>query len=294
LSRQRFIHPDFWTDPSLGKLTPEERLLFIGCFSNADDEGRLLGNPAYLRSTIFPYDDHTIQQIKDMRDHILDICKNIVLYEVDGFEYLAFIKWKAYQKPKYPSPSKFPPPPSEIGETFPQRSGNDSPNYEEGLLPRLGSGRDGYGMGMGSSSDGKKTDGGETPNFAAVEQEYARLAGKLPGSKDILAITEAFKVTNNRPDIIISAMRYCHDNYKPSPGHDKISSFKYYLPRIKETVAALAIKEGCSITSEGGQSVGESNVDIPVSSFVIRADEAQGGNGQDLPDLPTGSETSSG
>ncbi|WP_422444320.1 hypothetical protein [Thermoanaerobacterium sp. DL9XJH110] len=183
MARQRFIHPDIWTDPSFGQLTPQERLLFIGCFSNADDEGRLLGNPAYLRATIFPYDDLSLDEVKAMRDHIVAICKNLVLYEVDGLEYLAFLKWNKYQKPKYPKPSKLPPPPikedsakdvaaveelqtkeeekteetaeeiftkevevvcGNIGETFPQNSGKDGETMEKSSGTGLGMGRDIY------------------------------------------------------------------------------------------------------------------------------------------------------
>jgi len=117
MARQRFIDPGFWVDPTIGKLTPVERLFFIGCFSNADDEGRLLGAPAYLRSIIFPYDDISLDEVRTMRDRVVSACRNLVLYEVDGVEYLAFLKWTRYQKPKYPKPSKLPPPPSATNGT---------------------------------------------------------------------------------------------------------------------------------------------------------------------------------
>jgi hypothetical protein len=139
MARQRFIHPDIWTDPGLGKLTAYERLLFIGCFSNADDEGRLLGSAAYLRSTIFPYDDLTISQVAEMRRNITTACKNVLYYIVDGIEYLAFLKWETYQKPKYPKPSKFPTPPDgNIGESLTEDSLKTSESLENPSLPRLG------------------------------------------------------------------------------------------------------------------------------------------------------------
>ena len=61
LARQRFIHPDIWNDKKIAKLSFTERLFFIGCFSNADDEGRMIGDPAYLRAIIFKYDDKNQQ-----------------------------------------------------------------------------------------------------------------------------------------------------------------------------------------------------------------------------------------
>jgi len=177
MARQRFIHPEIWTDPSVGSLRPIERLFFIGCFSNADDEGRLLANPAYLRSTIFPYDDLTLDEVKTIRDNVVKTCKNVVLYEVNGVEYIAFLKWKEYQKPKYPKPSKLPPPPADpipdlvpetvnedgtfsgnISETFPKDfSKTEESLPENSSLGRVrvgyGLGRDRDGLGLGSDDD---------------------------------------------------------------------------------------------------------------------------------------------
>ena|GEM_PF-3510650 len=115
MAKQRFIHQEFWTDPTIGKLSPTDRLFFIGCFSSADDEGRLLGEPSYLRSVVFPYDDVTISDIRAMRDRVVATCKNLLFYTVDGVDLLAFRHWSRYQNPRYPKPSRFPPPPVDTG-----------------------------------------------------------------------------------------------------------------------------------------------------------------------------------
>jgi hypothetical protein len=113
MARKRMIDPSIWTDVKIGSLSRDERLLFIGCFSNADDEGRLPGNPAFLRSVIFPYDDLSITEVRQMRDRIAATCKNFVTYAVDGNEYIAFRKWREYQSVRYPQPSKYPAPPEQ-------------------------------------------------------------------------------------------------------------------------------------------------------------------------------------
>ena len=77
----------------------------------ADDEGRLLAKPRLLRSQIFPYREGLAdEEVREMRDHIAETNPNILLYEVDGVEYLAFAKWERYQKPPHKKPSIFPPP----------------------------------------------------------------------------------------------------------------------------------------------------------------------------------------
>ena len=58
MARARTIKPDFWTDEKVGKLSMQARLLFIGTWTHADDNGVVRGNPAYLRAQIFPYDDN--------------------------------------------------------------------------------------------------------------------------------------------------------------------------------------------------------------------------------------------
>ncbi|MBA7560204.1 hypothetical protein ES708_01826 [subsurface metagenome] len=105
------IDPDFWNDGRVKKLSPIERLLFVGMISYADDEGRLLADPAFLRSKIFPYDDFNLEQIISMRDHVLETNPNLQLYQNSGEEYLCFRKWARYQKPSHPQPSRLPKPP---------------------------------------------------------------------------------------------------------------------------------------------------------------------------------------
>lgn len=111
MARKRFIDPNFWSDTAMGKLSPVERLFFIGCFSNADDEGRLVGSPAYLRSVIFPYDDFTLEEIQNMRDRVARACRNFLVYQADGEEYIAFARWRDYQSPRYSRASRLPAPP---------------------------------------------------------------------------------------------------------------------------------------------------------------------------------------
>jgi hypothetical protein len=123
MARKRFIDPSFWTDTAISKLKPLERLFFLGCVSNADDEGRLPGNPAFLRSIIFPYDDLSIDEIRSIRDNVAATCKNLIVYVVDGDEFIAFRQWRRYQSPRYPQPSHYPAPPEVQCE---QPNGDDS------------------------------------------------------------------------------------------------------------------------------------------------------------------------
>lgn len=113
MARQRWIWPEFWDDPDIGRLSRDERLLFIALFSLADDEGRILADPLYLRGAAFRYDDDlTVEDVRAMRDRIARMLpRSVQLYQVDGRDYIALLRWRRWQRPKYPQPSRFPPPP---------------------------------------------------------------------------------------------------------------------------------------------------------------------------------------
>ncbi|HHW14670.1 MAG TPA: hypothetical protein GXX28_07025 [Firmicutes bacterium] len=193
MSRERFIAPEFWSDAKVGELSPMERLLFIGCFSNADDEGRLPGNPAWLRANIFPFDEITLADVKAMRDRLVSLFRKLVLYEVDGDEYLAFLNWDKYQKPKYKRPSKIPAPPASaqnLDETWPDSVQN---------LPESAGNRPcGSGSGCGSGVDvvGDVEGCGEpasTPCGAPSGEHKA--SDDIPAGSDLPPITEEERET---------------------------------------------------------------------------------------------------
>lgn len=174
MARQRFIWPDIWTDPTVARLEPLAMLLFIGCFSNADDDGRLLGDAAYLKSTVFPYQPLTVEEVEKCRDAMLSQCPTIERYDVQGLTYLAFKRWTAHQKPKYPKPSKLPPPPGFKKRRRPRLSqnpsGNDSGN-PSGTPSGNDSGETGPRVGQGRAGLGSKGSTVVRPPNGAADQD---------------------------------------------------------------------------------------------------------------------------
>lgn len=110
MARQRFIWPELWSDPTIARLPERDFLLYIACFSLADDEGRLLGDAAWLNAHAFPYRDYAQSEVKAMRNNIAKTSRSFHAYTVDGIDYIQFDNWDDFQKPKYPKPSKFPGP----------------------------------------------------------------------------------------------------------------------------------------------------------------------------------------
>lgn len=109
MARRRMVDPGFWQSENMAKLTIRQRLLFIGLFSNADDEGRLGGKPALIRSIVFPYEDISIKDIEEDLKNI-EATGSIFRYSVKGNSYIQVTGWEKYQRVDKPKPSNIPPP----------------------------------------------------------------------------------------------------------------------------------------------------------------------------------------
>lgn len=109
MARKRMIDPGIWGSEDFAKLSILARLIFIGLFSNADDEGRGRANPAYIKSTVFPYDN--VLRLTDIKKSLSEIAAHmsITFYQVNGNEYYCLDNWQVWQKVDKASPSNIPP-----------------------------------------------------------------------------------------------------------------------------------------------------------------------------------------
>lgn len=118
MARRRMIDPNFWQSEDVSKLTIRQRLLVIGLFSNADDEGKGRANIPYIRSVVFPYDDIPVKELTQDMIRVAEVI-SIHLYEVEGNSYYKFMNWEKWQRVDKPQPSLLP----DIPESFQNHSG---------------------------------------------------------------------------------------------------------------------------------------------------------------------------
>ena len=107
MARKRMIDPSFWTDEKLGECTIQERLLFMGLISNADDEGYGRANPKLLKSLIFPYDDLRASDLEKWLSHLGGL-HMVVLYEYNGQTYYNLPNFLRHQTINRPTETSFP------------------------------------------------------------------------------------------------------------------------------------------------------------------------------------------
>lgn len=125
MPRRRMIDPNFWSSPDVAKLTHFERLVLIGLFSHADDEGKGFANQNYISNTLFPYETIRRSQIGKSILHIEQHI-SIKFYEVNNGKYYKFLHWDKWQRVDKPQHSKIPDPPSDKND-----SKNDSKNHSD-------------------------------------------------------------------------------------------------------------------------------------------------------------------
>lgn len=97
MARRRMIDPSIWEDEHFGKLSDKARILFISCFSNADDDGKLSGNLSNLRAMAFRFAKISEKKIEKLLKEISETLENFHVYQVNGCQYIYLGQWEEYQ-----------------------------------------------------------------------------------------------------------------------------------------------------------------------------------------------------
>ena len=108
MARKRMVDPNIWQSEDFGKLSNLAKIVFIGLFSLADDEGRGRANPMYLKSSLFPYNEDL--RSTDIEKTLFEISSNmsVIFYSYNGSNYYELLSWDVFQKIDRPTPSQIP------------------------------------------------------------------------------------------------------------------------------------------------------------------------------------------
>lgn len=110
MARIRTIKPVFWHDELVGAMPATARLTFIGLFSLADDEGRMRGSAAYVRSQVFTYDEDTTSADVEQALLLLHNARRIRIYGDGVQRYVEVVNFRKHQRIDKPQPSQLPAP----------------------------------------------------------------------------------------------------------------------------------------------------------------------------------------
>jgi len=143
MARIRTIKPEFWSSTKVGRVSRDSRLLFLGLLNEADDEGRLIGQPKRLAGIVFPYDEDVDAKAIVLMIKELATAGLLVRYEVGGAIYLAICGFSEHQKIDKRQASRLPPPPPADKSEIPAEQSAEPADYPaepaEKLVLDLGS-----------------------------------------------------------------------------------------------------------------------------------------------------------
>ena len=115
MARIRTIKPEFWTSDQVVSVSPLARLLFIGLWNFADDQGVHPASPLRIKLQIFPGDNIKEEKIKELLKELL---KNnlLTIYEAEGKPYFFITGWHHQKIAK--KTAKYPAPPAPVQEEY--------------------------------------------------------------------------------------------------------------------------------------------------------------------------------
>jgi len=117
MPRTRTIKPEFLDDEKLGSVSRDARLTFIGLLINSDDYGVVKGNPIWLKSKIFPYDDISLEFFLGWLKELEKITV-ILPFSKNGERFYYIRNFKKHQTINRPSQQRNPAPPEDILNTL--------------------------------------------------------------------------------------------------------------------------------------------------------------------------------
>jgi len=111
MARIRTVKPEFWTDEKIVELSPFARLLFIGLWNFADDEGRMTCAAKSIKARVLPCDDVSIHGLLSE----LSLSALVKVYGVHGIGYLEITGFRKHQRINRPTDSTIPAPDQDDG-----------------------------------------------------------------------------------------------------------------------------------------------------------------------------------
>jgi hypothetical protein len=223
MARIRSIHPGLFTDEAFMTASPHARLLIIGIWTEAWDDGVFEWKPLTLKARLFPVD---AVNVADLLAELagLDFVKQ---FETGGKQYGAIRNFQKYQRPKKPNSSRLLPEHMreyvhQVPNQFPT-SGEKSPQMEDGGWRGEEEGEDTASAASSCAS---------APEIDLIEAE--RRCAQAAGVERLGSFAPIAELLHRQADLERDVLPVIRS--RPAAG-GAISSWKFYVPIISERVA---------------------------------------------------------
>ena len=161
--RIRSILPDFYRSEDVAALDWHHRLVFIGLWSYADDNGVGRDVVKLIAADLFPLDGDPMESLRRVSTALdaLAAGGQIARYTADGVAYLFVVKWDKYQRVQNPGKERYPRPTCENADPTETLR---TPSGESPETLSLGEGEKGR-RGEGEKGETAETEQVDPPRF---------------------------------------------------------------------------------------------------------------------------------
>lgn len=97
MAQARLLYKQISISEDVNKLPLPARLLFTWLIPHADDEGRLKGNPVYIKACVVPYTNWSLKHIEKYLG-LMNSMGLIYYFKQNGQQFIEFPKWDLYQR----------------------------------------------------------------------------------------------------------------------------------------------------------------------------------------------------
>lgn len=101
MAKARMLHKTISTSLQVNKLSLPSRLLFTWMIAHADDDGRMRGDPEYIKATVVPMTKWSFKEIRQLLEEISKV--GLIFWWANPKNnewFVEFINWKKYQQIK--------------------------------------------------------------------------------------------------------------------------------------------------------------------------------------------------
>jgi hypothetical protein len=225
MARIRSIHPGLFTDEAFMTASPHARLLIIGIWCEAWDDGVFEWKPLTLKARLFPVD---AVSVPDLLAELVAL-GFVKQFDASGKQYGAIRNFQKYQRPKKPNSSHVLPEllrayvhqvPNQFGT-----SGEKSPQMEDG----------GWREGEEGEDTASAASSASAPEIDLIEAE--RRCAQAAGADRLGSFAPIAELLHRQADLELDVLPVIRA--RPAAG-GKVSSWKFYVPIIDEQMAKRA------------------------------------------------------
>jgi hypothetical protein len=253
VARIRSVKPEFFLSESMGAVPFAARLLFVGLWTLADREGRLLWSDKRIKAQVFPYDDGL--DVRPLAEALVE-CGSLVFYPADGGRLVAWLPtFTAHQRPHPKEPMSVLP---ACPDTCPDVSGRwlpwkDTASREKpGCIPSSPVGREGkVHLGSGNDDDpapAARSSSSFAPKLVTSALDYDKQRRSFSFMGQRLKVPHKLhaecrdKLGGSDPDLALAEWYALLDADLQASGEPVPDVFDWLRPQFKAWCAGLATR----------------------------------------------------